>query len=271
MPAPRPSITAITVANDGRASGLGQRGQQDLPDDHADQRAGERDGHRRQRAEQQRQQHDRDRHADQLADRRGLLGGEVDEDCRARTTLTPSALAGLGGLHERLAVRLLEVLRLGRSSGPRPTPAARRATASRPWRTGPRRPGRPSRSRTLSSAPVTAARGAGSEILPCLTVKTSVESAPAKAGLCFLKRSSACWDSVPGMLKSSAALPPAPAAMPSSTTTAIGAGEAALPMVGQGAGEPREQQGHRHLPARIDERRGSLAEPCNHASLQRRQ
>ena len=68
---------------------------------------------------------------------------------------------------------------------------------------------------------MTAARGAGSEILPCSTVKTSVESAPAKAGLCFLKRSSACWDSVPGMLKSSAALPPAPAAMPSSTTTAM--------------------------------------------------
>ena len=56
-------------------------------------------------------------------------------------------------------------------------------------------------------------------MLPCSTLKTSVESAPAKAGLCALKRSSACWDSVPGIEKSSAASPPAPAAAPSRTTT----------------------------------------------------
>ena len=90
----------------------GQRGQQDLADDDADQRAGERDRHRRQRAEQQRQQQDRDRHADQLADGRGLLGGEVDQDA-ALGDAHAVALAGLGGLDERLAVRLLEVLGLG--------------------------------------------------------------------------------------------------------------------------------------------------------------
>jgi hypothetical protein len=56
---------------------------------------------------------------------------------------------------------------------------------------------------------------------PSPTLNTSVESAPANAGLWALNRSSACWDSVPGMLKSSAASPPAPAAAPSRTMTRI--------------------------------------------------
>ena len=69
MPAPRPSIIAITVANDGQVQRRGERGQQDLADHHADQRAD--DASRAiaaPRAEQQRQQDDRDRDADELAD-----------------------------------------------------------------------------------------------------------------------------------------------------------------------------------------------------------
>ena len=79
---------------------------------------------------------------------------------------------------------------------------------------------------------------------PSSTVNTSVESAPAKAGLCARKRSSASWDSVPGMLKSSAASPPAPAAAPSRTITITAPSEAALPVLGQGAGDAREQVRH---------------------------
>ena len=101
-----------------------------------------------------------------------------------------------------------------------------------------------SSARTRPARPVTAACGPASSIRPSSTLNTSVESAPANAGLCALKRSRACWDSVPGMEKSSAASPPAPAAAPSSTMHDDGAGEAALPAMGQGAREPREQGRH---------------------------
>src|SRR5829696_4093945 len=91
MPAPRPSITAMTVANAGRPRGA----------------------ERRERAEQEREQDDRDADADQLADRRLLLGGEVDEDA-AGGHLHAAALRGLGRGEQLLAVGLLEVLRLQR-------------------------------------------------------------------------------------------------------------------------------------------------------------
>ena len=89
-----------------------------------------------------------------------------------------------------------------------------------------------------------AARGPASVILPSLTLKTSVESAPANAGLWALKRSSAFWDSVPGIEKSSAASPPAPAAAPRRTMTTTAAGQAALPVLGEGAREAGEQFRH---------------------------
>jgi hypothetical protein len=55
-------------------------GQEDLPRRDTRQSADERGGHRRSGAEQQGQQHDRDEDADELADRRVLLGGQVDQD-----------------------------------------------------------------------------------------------------------------------------------------------------------------------------------------------
>ena len=76
---------------------------------------------------------------------------------------------------------------------------------------------------------------------PSSTLKTSVESAPAKPGECARKRSSAFWDSVPGMLKSSAASPPAPAAAPSRTMTSSAPARLRF-QCGEGAREAREEQ-----------------------------
>ena len=83
------------------------RRQEDLPRRNTRQRADERRGHRRSGAKQQGQQHDRDEDADELADRRVLLGGQVDQD--------PAGLRldlGFGRLargDQRLAVRLVDL------------------------------------------------------------------------------------------------------------------------------------------------------------------
>ena len=129
---------------------LGEGDEQDLADHHAEQRADERRRHRRERAEQQRQQDDRHADADQLADRRVLLGGEVDQDA-ARRHVDAALLGGVGGLQQRLAVGLLEVLRLGRVADLDGREARRRARPRRPRRTGPR-PARRRRARAPSPA-----------------------------------------------------------------------------------------------------------------------
>ena len=82
-------------------------------------------------------------------------------------------------------------------------------------------------------------------ILPSSTLKTSVESAPAKAGLCALKRSSACWDSVPGIEKVVGGLPAGSGRDAEQDEDDDCDREAALPVLGKRAGETREKLGHR--------------------------
>ena len=90
-----------------------ERREQDLAGHDADQRADERHGHRRERVEEDRQQDEGDRDADELADRERLLRGEVDEHAALLDLdAAVAVLRGLGGVDQRLAVALLEVLRL---------------------------------------------------------------------------------------------------------------------------------------------------------------
>ena len=88
---------------------------------------------------------------------------------------------------------------------------------------------------------MTAARGPGSVILPCSTVKTSVESAPANAGLCALEE----VERLLGLGARDVEVVGRLAARAGGGTEQHDdddrAGQAALPVVGEGAGDPREQ------------------------------
>ena len=183
-------MTAMTEAKLGRPSGAASDRQEHLADHDADQRAEQRRAHRRERAEQQRQQDDRDQHADELADRGRLLGGDVDDGCRARRPATPSPSRGLRGLDERLAVLLLEVGGLGGVADVDGGDAAVLRELRLLCRTGRPPTSTPSSSPTFASASSIA--GSRSSSVPSSTLKTIVASAPANAGLWSRKRSSAC-------------------------------------------------------------------------------
>ena len=247
MPAPRPSITAITVANDGRASGLASAASRICPTTTPISAPASVTAIDAERAEQQRQQDDRDPHADQLADRRGLLGGEVDQD-PALGDGHAAALAALGRLHERIAVRLLEVLRLG-------------AVADRDRRQAPVARQRPALGERVlddldalevadlveRSGDRGARRGIGDLALLDGEDQRRVGAREGRAVL---------LEEVERLLGLRARdvevvrrLATCAGGDAEQHDDGDGAGEPALPMVGQGAGEPREQQGHLDLPS----------------------
>ena len=222
MPAPRPSMTAITDGERRQAERLGERRQQDLAD------------HRRRSARRRASRaiaaSERNRSVSRMIAMPTPISSPTGASCsEARSirmpraaTSTPSLLGGLGGGDQRLAVGLLEV-GSGRScSGRRPRRAGRPRETAPPSANGSATCATPVERLDLRRArPRSPACGSGSVSLPSSTLKTSVESAPANAGLWAWKRSIACWDSVPGIEKSSAASPPAPAAAPSRTITTI--------------------------------------------------
>ena len=116
------------------------------------------------------------------------------------------ALAGLGGLEERLALLDVDVLGLDvvADVGRRDPPVVRHRAAARVERVGHLRRRRRARA-PRRATPATAARLGASASLPLSVLKTIVASAPASAGVCSRNRSIACCDSVPGTAKSSAA------------------------------------------------------------------
>ena len=134
------------------------------------------------------EQDDRHGNADQLADRSVLLGGEIDQDT-ARGDVDAVLLRCAGGVLELLAVLLVEVGRPDVIAHVGGGDASVRET-------------RPSglngllhrldvrQLRHLAQRAVDGLAVLRSVMPPSSTLKTSVESAPAKAGLWALKRSS---------------------------------------------------------------------------------
>ena len=241
MPAPRPSIDAITDANAGRPSGAASATSSICPTTTPISAPTSVADHRGPRAEQERRAGRSRCRCRQLADRRVLLGADVDQHAargELRRRSSPPARRRRSAPRRRPSRSALGIGAVAHVDGGEPAvrgdrPALGERVADR------RRT--PLSVLTFASAASTAAFGPGSVILPSSTLKTSVESAPANAGLCALKRSIAFWVSVPGAEKSSAASPPAPAAMPSRTITTKAPSGAHLPVVRQGAREAREE------------------------------
>ena len=179
MPAPRPSITAITAANDGQAERRRQRrpAGSGPPRRRAARRSASRPSPH---PERNSSVSSTIAMSTPMSSPTGavLLGRQVDQDA-ARLDLD---LPARRSRRPRSAPRRppSSTPRGSWSSARRPPPGARPSRPGRPAANGLAASSTPSSSRTFASAPSIAALGPGSETLPSSTVKTSVESTPAE-------------------------------------------------------------------------------------------